>query len=218
YDDIGTTRDKDRGALPFRVWQMFDAMVSFLKQGKVAEFVCAGGTMSHYAGDACQPLHISRFHHGKTKAEEGVHSAYETQMVDANRAELVAGVNAAAKAKAKPKVKTGKEAAHAVIALMRTTFQALPPATVIDVYDQVGKKPKAMWPRLKQETIATVVRGAANLAMLWESAWKQGGGDELPASKLVEIPTKTLMKLYNDREFVESMWLDEMAGSGIGVA
>ena len=217
YDDIGTTGDKDRGALPFRVWQMFDAMVGYLKAGKVAEFVAAGGTMSHYAGDACQPLHISQFHHGRTAAEEGVHSAYETQMLDADRAELVAGVNAAVKANAKPKVKNGREAAQAVVALMRTTFEALPPAKVIDIYDQVGKKPKAMGPALKTETVATVARGAANLAMLWESAWKAGSGDKLPATELVEIPTKTLRKLYSDRKFVESLWLDEMAVAGIGV-
>lgn len=218
YDGIGTTKDKDRGALPFRVWQMFDAMVEFLKQGKVAEFLCAGGTMAHYAGDACQPLHISQFHDGRTPGEAGVHSAYETQMVDASRVELVDGVNkGAGKWKASPQVKNGKEAARAVVGLMRETFAALPPAKILDVFDAVGKKPKAMWPDLKQKTIATFVRGSLNLAMLWESAWKQGNGDKIASSKLAAIPTGALMNLYNDDNFVKSMWLDEMVQAGLGL-
>ena len=53
-----------RGLLPFRVWQIFDEMVRFAKAGKVPEFVCAAGVMTHYLGDACQPLHISYLHDG----------------------------------------------------------------------------------------------------------------------------------------------------------
>jgi hypothetical protein len=218
YDGIGTTKDKDRGALPFRVWQMFDEMVEFLKQGKVAEFLCAGGTMAHYAGDACQPLHISQFHDGRTPAEAGVHAAYETQMVDRNRVELVDGVNKAVGAwKASPQVKSGKEAAGAIVGLMRDTFKAVPPDTIIDAYNAAGQKPKAMWPALKQDTIAAFVRGTQNLAMLWESAWRQGGGDKIAPNKLGPIATDKLMSLYNDRNFVKSFWLDEMVAAGIGL-
>ena len=28
-------------------------------------FLCAAGCLAHYVGDACQPLHISRLHHGQ---------------------------------------------------------------------------------------------------------------------------------------------------------
>src|SRR6185503_2557605 len=55
---------KHRGLLPFRVWQIFNDMVRFVKAGKVAEFVCAAGVLTHYVGDACQPLHISFLHDG----------------------------------------------------------------------------------------------------------------------------------------------------------
>ena len=47
------------GLLPFRVWQIFQDMVQSVKDGQVARFVCAAGIVSHYVGDACQPLHIS---------------------------------------------------------------------------------------------------------------------------------------------------------------
>jgi hypothetical protein len=49
-----------RGLLPFRVWQIFDEMVDFAKDGKAGEFVCAAGVLTHYLGDACQPLPARR--------------------------------------------------------------------------------------------------------------------------------------------------------------
>jgi hypothetical protein len=52
------------GLLPFRVWQIYDAMVDFVKNGERDKFVCAAGVLAHYVGDACQPLHISFLHHG----------------------------------------------------------------------------------------------------------------------------------------------------------
>lgn len=51
-------------ALPFRIWKMYKQMIKSLSSGKVAEFLEAGGTMAHYGGDACQPLHIAALHHG----------------------------------------------------------------------------------------------------------------------------------------------------------
>ena len=57
-------RDESRGLLPFRVWQIYDAMVSFVKDGEAEKFVCAAGILSHYVGDACQPLHISYMFNG----------------------------------------------------------------------------------------------------------------------------------------------------------
>ena len=54
------------GLLPFRVWQLYDAMVAALDQPEPSQdkFLCAAGTLAHYIGDSCQPLHISYLHHG----------------------------------------------------------------------------------------------------------------------------------------------------------
>ena len=92
---------KHRGLLPFRVWQIFDEMCRFAADGDAKSFVCAAGVLTHYVGDACQPLHISYLHDGDpnrpvehefTRGKKagttemrplgaGVHSAYEDKMV-----------------------------------------------------------------------------------------------------------------------------------------
>ena len=82
------------GALPFRVHQLFDCMVDAAKNGKPDMFLLAGGTMIHYVGDACQPLHASYLSQGdpdkvlprlrsiKMKLQaDGVHSGYEDDMI-----------------------------------------------------------------------------------------------------------------------------------------
>ena len=114
YTDCGHKTSDKRGLLPFRVWQFFDAMVDALAAKDLDRFVCAAGLVSHYVGDACQPLHASMFSNGYTdqpKTEQvthktgpkagtvedksshvgdGVHESYETHMIDRKSKEIVA--------------------------------------------------------------------------------------------------------------------------------
>ena len=68
-DEHGAARDKFReGLLPFRVWQYFDALEKFARKKDVERFVAAAGTLAHYVGDACQPLHGSMYADGDPSA------------------------------------------------------------------------------------------------------------------------------------------------------
>jgi hypothetical protein len=126
YANVG---DSSRGCLPFRVWQFFDEMVDAIKQGDADRFVAAAGIMAHYVGDACQPLHISHLFNGEpmpngTKRGEGVHSAYEEDMLRQNAADVLTGIrNELQKsAPAIPTPVTGKQAAVQIVRLMQRTF------------------------------------------------------------------------------------------------
>src|SRR5262249_30259997 len=57
-------KDQSQGPLPFRVQQIDQEMVRYVRAGQVEEFICAAGIVSHYVGDACQPLHISYMFNG----------------------------------------------------------------------------------------------------------------------------------------------------------
>ena len=96
YTGLGHTKSADRGLLPFRVWQFFDAMVDALHRKDATGYVCAAGLMAHYVGDACQPLHGSVLADGFPDGRgKGVHSAYETSMIDHHATEIVAGLQTA---------------------------------------------------------------------------------------------------------------------------
>jgi hypothetical protein len=99
---------------------------------------------------------------------------------------------------------------------MRETYATLPPLDIIEVYRE-SSGPKAMWSPLKDRTVKCFVKGSQNLAVLWESAGKEGNGSKVPNSKLVKVDTDTLKGFYNDREFAKAMWLDDMVEAGIGI-
>ncbi len=221
YDALGQaggTRipDKHRGALPFRVGQIYAAMVGFLMAKDVASFVCAAGIVAHYVGDACQPLHVSYLHHGRPghADESDVHSIYETKMLDQRAAEMVAGVNALlAKSKAKPAAVRGAAgAAAAVVDLMSRTLALIPPIEVIDAFDAEEGRARIphMWDTLGPRTVRTIANGSLALARLWQSAWKEGKGDRIAAAKLAAVDTKALRALYMDKSFLEASWLKDM--------
>lgn len=209
FEAIDDTKSSNkRGALPFRVWQAFNEMVGYLQNGKVAEFVFVGGTVSHYLGDACQPLHISYLHHGHpgNNTESKVHSVYETNMLDRkqNMKELFDAL--AKRFKTKPtfsgKYTTGKDAAKAVIKLMRkVSTQILSPEEIIAVFDETDGNGRIanMWDKLGDRTIRCIAEGTINLALFWESAWKLGGGNQIANSKLVKVSEEKLMELYMDK-------------------
>jgi hypothetical protein len=208
--DVADPHDRPReGALPFRVWQMYNEMISSLNAGDLDKFICAGGTMAHYVGDACQPLHISHLHHGRNASEKNVHSDYETQMVDRKLQPLFDGVNAAAqRVKSTQLVNgSGKNAAIAVVKLMAKVHENLPPEEIcISFAENIGKRKKYdnMWEDLGTKTIENIAWGCHMMAVLWESAWVTGKGDRFSDGALIELDQQVLKDLYNDPDFVPS--------------
>jgi hypothetical protein len=227
--------DKHRGLLPFRVWQIFNDMVRFIKAGKVAEFVCAAGVLTHYIGDACQPLHISylhdgdpeqpqtrTIHHRKGTVEEkveplgsGVHSAYEDAMVSAHRDEILDGLATTSKVKAAELMQTGFEAAKATIGMMRTVFERIPPRKIVQFYIESEAKPKElaedMWKEFGQGTVECMQDGVHLLAILWQSAWVAGDGRQTVAARAIKALTRQkAMKICQDEDFLPSMPINKI--------
>jgi hypothetical protein len=222
-----------RGLLPFRVWQLFDAMVEFAENDEPDKFVCAAGVLTHYLGDSCQPLHISYLHDGdperpvtytftkgKKEGEEetipmgqGVHSAYEDAMIFAHRADILAGLKKTPKVKANERVKTGFDAARKTIDLMRNTFDLIPPPNLVQTYIDVGKGGKAatdaLWKASGKQTISVMQDGAHLIAVIWESAWEAGRGEE-NVSSTAALSEDAAMEIVSEPEFVPSVTVDKI--------
>ncbi|HEY9347971.1 MAG TPA: hypothetical protein VIQ53_21770, partial [Inquilinus sp.] len=220
--------EKHRGLLPFRVWQIFDAMVDFAAVGKAPEFVCAAGTLTHYIGDACQPLHISYLHDGdplrlvehmftrgarKGQTEmrrfgAGVHEGYEDAMISAFREKVLAGLLSTPKTKLEEMITTGFDAAQLTIAMMRNTFTAIPPMAIVNEFGSFEGKPKErtehLWKKFGTKTIRTMQSGAHLLAVLWESAWAAGNGDANITST-EGLTKERAMRICGDFDFIPSV-------------
>jgi len=224
YNEAGHTESTKRGLLPFRVWQFFDAMVDFLSKKKTDKFLCAAGIVSHYVGDACQPLHGSVLADGHPDGTgKGVHSLFETKMIDRHAPDIMTALpgaiaNLDAQGGAVGDIQTGKDAALEVVRLMDRTAKTIKPETLVDAYVDAGGEPTAavrdaLWEKFGDDTVTVMADGARVLARLWEAAWKVGKGQQAPAASLGEIDPGDLQSLYTDKTFVPSLDLDHIGAA-----
>ena len=234
YDSVGSTASKERGCLPFRVWQFYDAMVAYVEKKDYASYVAAAGLLAHYVGDACQPLHGSlladgyqdQFTEGFTSTgkpkkdwpAKGVHSVYETKMIDAKAEELFEAID---KVLAKPaaklaKIDEGRKAAIATVKLMDDVVKLIAPAEICDAYIELGEGASravidGLWEQFGGNTAKVMALGIRNLAHIWESAWIAGGGESAKSSEMVEFSEADIRKRYVNPKFVPSLDLDGLA-------
>ena len=230
---------KEKGALPFRVAQIYDTMVKAVKQGNTAEFVCAAGIMSHYVFDACMPLHISYMHHGnpkgpmKTKKIGGkekelplayeVHEEFDNQMVEYYSATIKARLPEIVQQKALGRepatvaaIKTAKDAAVATVALMRNTVRkyANPGDIVKDFEDLVDMSKRdrcdRLWKKYGDGLMQAMAEAVVLTTRLWEAAWRKGNGKKLIRSTDA-VPEPELRRLYETKEgFLDSVNLENI--------
>ena len=224
YDGIGETDSRSRGLLPLRVWQFFDAIVAALRDGDIARAVCGMGVVSHYIGDACQPLHGSMLSDGyrdraaadaKTWPGRGVHATYEDKMVDRFSAPLLAAIGPAAKTGAGgaiPPIGNGQDAAFATITLMDFSARTIPPTELCDRYIALGggtSKPvvQGLWDSFGERTATLMGAGANTLAATWQAALSVADVT-LPAAET--FSETALAAIYQDPAFVPSFTLDQI--------
>lgn len=232
------------GALPFRVWQLFDDMVAAAKAKDVRRFVGNAGVLAHYVGDASQPLHSSYLHHGrlpmvqqpageypvphssdeygeykKTRAAK-IHGIYEEGMLEVDALGALQAVDALLDGKvATSDIDSGYEAAVAVFELMSDAQARLSPETIIDADDPdltERQRAQRLWANLdiRTETERSLAASALLLARLWASAWRLGKGSKIPTAKLVRLTEPELTNLVKQDDFATAMTLDEMVDSG----
>jgi hypothetical protein len=224
-----------RGILPFRVWQYFERMKEFAATDP-DKFIAAAGTLAHHVGDASQPLHGSTMSDGIPSEKpdiprdsqrkdnhgnrlpafrgEGVHSAYETQMINmaAKKGLLFKEIRKNLGADHGMRlVRDGREAALATLTTMRDVAKILPPHRLIDAYEKsfAPDSPphtQALWHAVGDETGKVMALGVRTLAMIWDAAWKAGGG----TTNHGRIERDILRGHYEDVNFMRSVTLDEI--------
>jgi hypothetical protein len=218
------------GALPFRVHQIFDIMVSAARKKDAKLFLCAGGVIIHYLGDACQPLHASYMSNGnpasvvkRPKSEgykmeaDGVHVGYEDDMIaygfiNGNLATKLKTRIAALDREEISEITSGYDATKAVIALIHATQGEIKPRDIVDEWvsllgEHKKDRAKQMWAKFGDDTITCMARGTRYLAAIWQAAWSAGNGDQ-NIGRGTKLSEDAMMQLYNDPNVIPSIALD----------
>jgi hypothetical protein len=201
----------NQGALPFRVWQIFDAIVA---AKTASRFLCCAGVLAHYIGDACQPLHGSMHSDGLDGTTTGVHSAYEEVMIDHYAEHLATTLDALktstliGSARDGKSITSGFEAGLATIELMARAQRYLPPANICNTYDSLGRgKSKAvidgLWKAFGDATAKCIADGARTLGQLWQAAYDLNTQSDFSGT----ISPKVLKPMYEGDGFLRSLHL-----------
>lgn len=236
FQTLGENNALRKGILPLRIWQYFERLKNYAATDP-AKFLAAAGTLAHYVGDACQPLHGSSMSDGDESGQpdiprdsptrenadgskkpayrgEGVHGAFETEMISsaASRGLLFAEILKNLDTDHGLDLRTdGREAALAVVELMKEVAGILPPTEIIDAYERSfapgsPSHNKALWADLGVRTGEVMALGVRTLAMIWDAAWTEGNGNAQP----VRLDPDDLRTLYENPDFMRSVTVDEI--------
>ncbi len=82
-----TTLDKN-GILPWATRIAYDSLVAQLRRNDWEKAKLTASDIGHYVGDGHQPLHNTDNYNGQLTGNTGIHSRYETSMINAYQGEL----------------------------------------------------------------------------------------------------------------------------------
>lgn len=71
------------GILPWATIAAFDSLTNCLKRNDIAKAKQFAADLGHYVGDGHMPLHITKNYDGQLTGNSGIHSRYETTMINA---------------------------------------------------------------------------------------------------------------------------------------
>ena len=145
---------------------------------------------------------------------EGVHSVYETQMINmaARKRLLFDEIRKNLGADhGMPLASDGRSAALATLKTMRDVANILAPRSLVDVYEESfapdsASHVQALWDAFGDATGKVMALGVRTLAMIWDAAWEAGGGD----TNHGRIEPGILRGHYENPNFLRSVTVNEI--------
>jgi hypothetical protein len=85
----GWERVKQNGINPWATAWILDSLTQQMQRGDWNTVYQTASDLGHYVGDAHQPLHNTVNYNGQLTGNNGIHSRYETTMINAHQGELL---------------------------------------------------------------------------------------------------------------------------------
>ncbi|MFA9389688.1 MAG: T9SS type A sorting domain-containing protein [Prolixibacteraceae bacterium] len=78
----------DQGILPWATLRAYDTLVSYFESKNFDGAALIAADLSHYVADGHMPLHITANYDGQLSGNDGIHSRYESTMINAHQNDL----------------------------------------------------------------------------------------------------------------------------------
>lgn len=169
----GWERVKQNGINPWVTSWLVDTLSAQLQDGNLAAARQTMSDIGHYVGDGHQPLHVTANYNGQLSGNSGIHSRYESSMVNAHQAEITIARDSARYVAAP--LEFAFDYLYAAnsyvdsIMLADTYAKSLSGGTINSTYYD------ALWQRTSGFTKAQIQRASVALASLWFTAWVDAG-------------------------------------------
>lgn len=85
----GWKRVKENGVVFWATQWVMDSLTAQLKRNDWVNAFQTAADLGHYVADAHQPLHVAMNYNGQLSGNYGIHSRYETTMMNANLASII---------------------------------------------------------------------------------------------------------------------------------
>ncbi len=85
----GNTFVMDQGILPWAIMKTFDSLQTAFQNNQFNKAMLLAADLGHYIGDMHMPLHITRNYNGQYTGQSGVHSRFESTMINNYNTQII---------------------------------------------------------------------------------------------------------------------------------
>ena len=85
----GITFVMDQGILPWAIINTFDSLQSAFQENQYSKAMLFAADLGHYIGDLHMPLHITKNYNGQYTGQTGVHSRFESSMINTYNTQII---------------------------------------------------------------------------------------------------------------------------------
>jgi len=78
----------DQGILPWAIMKTVDSLQTAFQEGNWQKAMLTAADLGHYVGDAYMPLHVTRNYNGQYSGQSGIHSRYESTMINTYQSQI----------------------------------------------------------------------------------------------------------------------------------
>ncbi len=173
----GWERVKKNGTNPWALVQWMDTLTAQLKRGDWNASYQTAADIGHYVGDPHQPLHATANYNGQLTGNNGIHSRYESRMIERVEQQIVLTKDSVFYI---PNVmEFAMEYILVAQSYVDSVLAADNYAKAQSGWNGSGTPPSAyydaLWAHSKGYTVKQLQLATVNLASLWYTAWVNAG-------------------------------------------
>ncbi len=199
----GATFVYDNGILPWATIRSFDSLQACFERADWDKAVLFAADLGHYVADGHMPMHITRNYNGQYSGNTGIHSRYESTMVNAYISQFVYEGS---------DVEVVEDVNSYVFSYLYANYPYVDSVLAADDYARAiaGNTSstayrQALWAKTQNFTISLFSSASHKLAELIYTAWVNAGSPDMSASSLSDqLVAAGQLKAASPNPFVAS--------------